>query len=39
MDVDTLQQIQALFCATGAVKTRRYNLKWYEPPPSCTYKL
>jgi hypothetical protein len=29
MDVQTLQQMEALFIQSGAVKTRRHNLKFY----------
>jgi hypothetical protein len=29
LDVETLQRIELLFCESGAVKTRRYNLTFY----------
>ena len=29
MDVETLQRIELLFCQSGNVQTRRYNLKFY----------
>jgi hypothetical protein len=29
MDLGTLQRIESLFCESGAVKTRRYNLTFY----------
>jgi hypothetical protein len=29
MDIQTLQHMEALFIQSGAVKTRRHNLKFY----------